>query len=224
MGPALGMLLGAAGRQWGNSVEASKGKLPMKITQAVPAMFAWRPLHRALFYTLLLCIAALWAMPRSAHAQLYVSENSSTVGEYNATTGAAISSFTPITGLSIPEGIAVSGNNLFVAQEDNNTVGEYNATTGAAINASFITGVSIPAGLALSGNNLFVASQSGTVGEYDVSTNPATLINANFITGLNSGNGAYALALSGNNLFVANLDGSTVGEYNVSTNPATLIG
>src|SRR5271165_519116 len=177
MGPALGMLLGAAGRQWGNSVEASKGKLPMKITQAVPAMFAWRPLHRALFYTLLLCIAALWAMPRSAHAQLYVSENSSTVGEYNATTGAAISSFTPITGLSIPEGIAVSGNNLFVAQEDNITVGEYNATTGAAINASFITGVSIPAGLALSGNNLFVANLDGsTVGEYNVSTNPATLI------------------------------------------------
>src|SRR5271166_239448 len=40
MGLALGMLLGATGLQWGNSVEASERKLPMKITQAVPAMFA----------------------------------------------------------------------------------------------------------------------------------------------------------------------------------------
>src|SRR5271157_2250510 len=40
MGPALGKLLGTTGLQWGNSVEASEKKLPMKITQAVPAMFA----------------------------------------------------------------------------------------------------------------------------------------------------------------------------------------
>jgi len=47
-------------------------------------------LRRALC-TLLVGIAALWAMPRSARAQIYVSQaNSGTVGEYDAATGAAI--------------------------------------------------------------------------------------------------------------------------------------
>jgi hypothetical protein len=60
--------------------------------------------------------------------------------EYNATTGAAINaSF--ITGLSEPEGLAVSGNDLFVVNTLADTVGEYNATTGAVINANFITGL-----------------------------------------------------------------------------------
>jgi hypothetical protein len=188
-----------------------------------------RLLRRALC-TLLLGIAALWAMPRIAYAQLYVGQGPTpgeggTVGEYNVTTGAPINGIF-ITGLSEPEGLALSGNNLFVAQEDNNTVGEYNATTGAAINASFITGVSIPAGLAVSGNNLFVASQSGTVAgtvaEYNATT--GALINANFIiAGFSPGsttNGPYALAVSGNNLFVANYESSTVGEYNATTGAA----
>jgi WD domain, G-beta repeat len=65
--------------------QASEGELSMKITEATPAIFAafaltmktiiasnWRPLRRALC-TLLLGIAALWAMPRSASAELYVS-------------------------------------------------------------------------------------------------------------------------------------------------------
>ena len=70
-----------------------------------------------------------------------------TVGEYDATTGAAISpSF--ITGLSAPIGLAVLGNTLFVANNAN-TVGEYDAKTGAAINASFITRLTDPFGVAV---------------------------------------------------------------------------
>ena len=133
-----------------------------------------RSLRRALC-TLLLCIAALWTMPGSARAQLYVAQYiGGTVGEYNATTGAAMnptshhgaerplwtrvigqqplrvglqhrhrgriqrhhgsreSNFTTITGLRRrPTGLALSGNNLFVANFGGGTVGEYNATTGA---------------------------------------------------------------------------------------------
>jgi hypothetical protein len=51
-----------------------------------------RPLRRALF-TLLFCIAPLWAMPGIARAQIYVVKIAgipSTVGKYDATTGAAI--------------------------------------------------------------------------------------------------------------------------------------
>jgi hypothetical protein len=74
-----------------------------------------RPLLCA-FYPFLSVAAALWAMPRTARAQLYVTEAEppqvgtiEVVGKYDAKTGAAISpSF--ITGLRDPLGLAVSGN------------------------------------------------------------------------------------------------------------------
>src|SRR6266849_456541 len=181
----------------------------------------WMPLRRVLC-TLLLCIAALWAMPRNAHAQLYVSQyvgaSSGSVGEYNASTGAAINA-NLITGLNTPTGLVVAGNILFVANIGPSVpgaVGEYNASTGAAINASFITGLSQPIGLAVSGNNLFVANYGGTtVGEYNATT--GAVINASFITGLIQPSGA---ALSGNSLFVFNGNNDTVGEYNATTGAA----
>ena len=117
-----------------------------------------RPQCRALC-ALLLGIAALWALPSIARAQLFVSQsNAGSVGEYDATTGAAINaSF--ITGLNRPLfGIAVSGNDLFVANSGGTTVGEYDATTGAAINANLITGLLTSFGLAVSGNHLFVTN------------------------------------------------------------------
>ena len=112
----------------------------------------WRPLLRA-FYPFLIAAAALWAMPRTARAQLYVTEVPpgvvlGFVGKYDATTGAAISpSF--ITGLNQPFGLAVKSNTLFVANQSNGTIGEYDAKTGAAVNANFITGLSLPVGLAV---------------------------------------------------------------------------
>jgi hypothetical protein len=80
----------------------------------------WRPLLGALC-AFPIAAAALWAMPRNACAQLYVIEFAGSpligvVGKYDAKTGAAINaSF--ITGLSNPQGLAVSGNTLFVADE-----------------------------------------------------------------------------------------------------------
>ena len=57
------------------------------------------------FYPFLIAAAALWAMPRTARAQLYVAEGTF-VGKYDAKTGAAINaSF--ITALIGPQGIAV---------------------------------------------------------------------------------------------------------------------
>ena len=62
-------------------------------------------------------------MPRSAHAQLYVSQLSNG---------------------NEPVGLALSGNNLLVANYLGTTVGEYDATTGIALNANFITGLNQP--------------------------------------------------------------------------------
>jgi hypothetical protein len=97
-------------------------------------------------YAFLIAIAVIWAMPRKAHAQLYVTKRpgggNGVVSEYNATTGAAINvSF--ITGLTneMDFGLAVSGNTLLLADINSGTVAEYDAMTGAAINASFIRGL-----------------------------------------------------------------------------------
>jgi DNA-binding beta-propeller fold protein YncE len=119
----------------------------------------WRPLLRA-FYAFLIAFAALWAMPRNARAQLYVTQDSggtSFVSEYGTKTGEVINaSFIP--GLNLPRGLAVKGNPLFVSNLGTNAVGKYDATTGAAINATFITGLDQPVGLAVLGNTLFVAN------------------------------------------------------------------
>jgi hypothetical protein len=178
--------------------------------------FKWKA-QRRVPWTLLLGVLALWAMPRSAHAQLYASQSTTnTVGKYDANTGAAINA-NFITGLSGPMGLALSadGTVLFVANDSNGSVGEYNAATGAAINANFITGLPGLVGLALSadGTALFAANTFvlglphtvgvvNTVGKYNATTGAA--INANFIT---EGGGLFGpvlsgIALSGNNLFV----------------------
>jgi len=71
----------------------------------------WRPLLRA-FYTFLTVIALLWATPRNADAQLYVTQNPGSglgfVSEYKATTGEVIKADF-ITGLNFPLGLGVVG-------------------------------------------------------------------------------------------------------------------
>jgi hypothetical protein len=59
------------------------------------------------------------------------------IGEYNADGTPVNTSF--ITGLVWPSGLAVSGNDLFVANEIGGVIGEY-TTSGATVNASLITG------------------------------------------------------------------------------------
>ena len=150
-----------------------------------------RPLLRAL-YVFVIAIGVLWALPRNAHAQLYVTQfYTGVVSEYSASTGEMINAQV-ITGLNGPYGLLVRGNTLFVADSFGGAVRKYNANTGFPINANFITGLHKPAGLAvirtflppvLGGNFLFVANETnGTVGKYDA--NNGAVINASFITGL----------------------------------------
>jgi hypothetical protein len=182
-----------------------------------------RPLRRAFFYTLLIGIAALWAMPRSARAQIYVSQEypiagTGTVSEYDATTGAVIKA-NFITGVIHPAGLVLSGNTLFVASAVANggSVGTYDATTGAVLNASFITTgvnqVNQPFALALSGNTLFVSDAGERISTYNATTgSPFTTVFSPLISGLSN---PYNLALSGNTLYVSqNYSGSSwVGAY-----------
>lgn len=166
------------------------------------------------FYGVLIGIAALSGTARTARAQLYVSQlGILTVSEYNAATGDVIKADL-ISQLSAPNGIAVEGNTLYVANEDG-TVGKYDAATGKAIDSRLITGTQFfPQALVAQGNTLFVACFSfGTVGKYDAATGKA--INANFITA----GFPTALALLGNRLLVLDASAS-VREYNATTGEA----
>src|SRR6202011_4248144 len=96
-----------------------------------------------------------------AHGQIiYETSQGGTIGEYDATTGAAINP-SLVSGLNSPFGIAVSGANLYVANNGSGTVGEYNATTGAVVNASLVSGLGNVLGTVVSGENLFVSNYNG---------------------------------------------------------------
>jgi hypothetical protein len=155
-------------------------------------------------------------MPRNAHAQVYVANKpgggAGVVSTYTEEGREIKANF--IVGLEVPSGLAVDGNNLFVADE-RGTVGKYNATTGAAINAGFITGLNDPIGVAVWGKTLFVANSGGvSVGAYDADT--GKVINANFITGGFRTKNPAGLAVMGSILFVAYESGS-IGYYSAET-------
>jgi len=161
----------------------------------------------------------------AAQAQIFVTNwGNGTVGEYN-TDGSTVNA-SLVSGLYEPEGIAISGNDLYVVN-GTGTINEYTlgATPGTVTGStlSLVTGLNAPFGLAISRIDLFVASigdgyaDSGTVGEYSAVT--GFEINATLISGLYQPDG---LAISGNNLYVATGSDNTIGEYTLGTPPGTI--
>ncbi len=134
-------------------------------------------------------------------------QNGGTVGTYldqGTTENAAL-----LGGLNNPQGVAVSGSDVFVTNVNGGTVGEY-TLQGEPVNPALISGLESPSGIAISGGNLFVADdEAGTIGEYSLSGDK---VNASLITGID---GPEYLAISGSDLFVTSDDGN-VGEYTLS--------
>jgi PKD repeat protein/glutamine cyclotransferase len=192
-----------------------------------------RPLRRSLC-TVLIGIAALWAMPGSARAQqqaLLVSQSAqNAINEYDATTGALIKA-NFITGIISPSGMLLSGNTLYVASGEVNGgfINTYNATTGSLIKANFISNSGLfgqingAANLGLVGTTLYVANNFvDTISTYDATTGAS--INTPLIYGGGASpelRGPYGLVILGNNLFVSNNDssGGWVGKYDLSGAP-----
>src|ERR1035438_6738088 len=139
---------------------------------------------RLLVVTGLTVCAALWAMPGTAHAQIFVvNEGTGMIGEYNldgTTVNASL-----VSGVFNATGLAVSGGDLFVANQNGlnvGTIGEY-TTSGGTVNASLVSGLNYPIGIAVSGGHLFVANEvNGTIGEY---TTSGATVNAALVSGLN---------------------------------------
>ncbi len=153
--------------------------------------------------------------------------NGGTVRAFNASNGTAVSGFTAPTDTISPDGVLVSGSNLFVADNQNNRVGVY-STAGGTAAASSLLNVPNPVGLALSGNILYVASKpsdnttDGTVTAYSVagSNGAVTFGTGNtIISGLNNPQGlAFSSATA--DLYYVDANTNTVTAYN-TTNKAT---
>ena len=115
------------------------------------------PIHRFLPFLVFAVAMACWYAPESAHGQiLFVSSASDvgSVGEYTVSGGVVTSSNSSlITGLSSPDGLVVSGGDVYVSNFGGTTVGQYSASTGSG-NASFVSAdTSEPYGVAVSGGD-----------------------------------------------------------------------
>src|SRR6476661_8857570 len=107
------------------------------------------------------------------------------VGKY--TTSGATVNRNLVSGLLKPDGIAVSGDKLFVVDVSAGTIGEY-TTSGAVVKRTLISGLHVPVGIAVSGEFLYVTELFGgiggigTVGKYTIS---GETVNAALISGMN---------------------------------------
>jgi hypothetical protein len=147
-----------------------------------------------------------------------ISSESDKVGKY--TTSGTVVNRDLIEGLSIPHALAVSGNNLFVADFGNGDVGKY-TTSGQPVNANLVPDAPSVSGIAVFGNSLFVADSSrGRISQYDATT--GELIDPTLISGLGH---PGALAIAEGYLFVSDFYAGTIGKYTLSgeTVDATLI-
>lgn len=151
-----------------------------------------------------------WGMVVSGSSLYVACSQISTVGLYDATTG-AVSNASLISGLNNCRTLALSGADLYVGNYYSGTIGKYTAS-GATVNASLISGV-YPGGIAISGTTLYVANcYTGTIGKYDATTGAA--LNASLVSGLNW---PWGIAVYGSSLFVANSNAGTIGEYDAAT-------
>ena len=148
------------------------------------------------------------------------SGGSSTLGEFNATTGATVIP-SMVSGLQIG-GVAVSGNSLYASSAHTplpdgtvtQSIAVFNASTGALVNNALITGLNGPTSVAVSGNNLYELNyHDGSIGKYDATT--GAVINASLV-GL-SDPAPQFIAVSGNDLFVSDSTQDRVLEYDATT-------
>src|SRR4029078_6423811 len=134
---------------------------------------------RLIIVSSLTACTGLWAMAGTAHGQIFeTNAGSGTIGEY--TTSGATLNASLVSGLSNPNGLAVSGSDLFVVNTGTGTVGEY-TTSGATVNASLISGLTSPISIAVSGSNLYIGyiigNSNSAVGKY---TTSGGTVNASF--------------------------------------------
>lgn len=161
-----------------------------------------RKLSQTLSTGLLLLVALITVAPQT-RAQIFVASlGLNRIEKFNHNGTLVNASF--ITGLSSPNGLVLSGADLYVVNQASGTIGKY-TTAGATVNAALITGFTFPYGIAVAGNDLYISdSAAGTIGKYTTAGAP---VNATLVSGLNVPRG---VAVGGGNLYVAITDNGNV--------------
>lgn len=156
-----------------------------------------------------------WALTIDNTGKLYTTlYTGGNVAEYDTKNNTLVSSALTTLGMSFPTGLALQGNNLFVASQGSQRISQYDATTGSLINANFITNVYNPTAMVIdAAGRLYVTNNGGSVSVYSAATGGA--INTNFITGLVTPMG-LALDNAGR-LYVSATNGNTVSVYDSLT-------
>ncbi len=127
------------------------------------------------------------------------------------TSGATVGSGAPfIADASHPAGVAISGDDMFVAYTGSGSVAEY-TTSGATVKGGLITSLNQPTAIAISGDDLFIAdSVQNTIVEY---TTSGTLVSSGLLSGASNPHG---ILISGDDMYIANWGNGTIGEYTLS--------
>ena len=161
-----------------------------------------------------IALALTFSLAATLKAQdIYVSNGANgTIGEYGLDGSTVNASL--ISGLNNPYGIAISGNDLFVARGD--TTFEY-TTAGVTVNTSLITRLAQLSSIAVSGNDLFVGDViRGIICKY---TTTGATIAAPLITGMTPA----GIAIWHNDLFVVDTENGCVYKFGTTTTPGTTV-
>src|SRR5437868_14567298 len=111
-----------------------------------------------LIFSGLAVLAALSAMPGTAQGQIFATEfrgAGGSIGKYSFSGGTLNRGL--VLGLLQPDGIALSGDKLFVADLSAGTIGEY-TTSGVTVDRALISGLRGPIGVAVSDGFLYVTN------------------------------------------------------------------
>jgi streptogramin lyase len=160
-----------------------------------------------------------WQSAVDASGQVFTSlYGISNVGVYNGLTGQTVSGSFLNIGANNINGLALSGNTLYVAQAGGTQrISTYDATTGALLSANFIQGVYNPQDIFIdNAGRLYVTTNNSQIDVYSATT--GALLTTGLVTGLSAPTG-LAVDNAGH-LFVANVQGTTVGEYDALTGAA----
>ena len=117
-----------------------------------------------------------------------------------------------VTGLDLPQGILLNGNELYIAETDAGKISKINITDSSPIITDVITGLNTPRQILLNGNELYIAeTDAGRISKINI-TDSSPII-TEVITGLNDPQG---ILLNGNDLYIAELGSGKVSKIDIS--------
>ena len=117
-----------------------------------------------------------------------------------------------ITGLTTPQGMALNGNDLYVAAPDANKIIKIDLTATTPTATDVVTGLSAPRQLFFSGNDLYI-TEHGASKISKINITDAPLVVTDVINGLSNPQGVL---VNGDDLYIVEAGGEKVSKFNLA--------